>query len=122
MAEAFSMRGSSVATSGQFAMPVITEVDKTFGTIQHTLESFRLEDLRQSAEVVLTLSDVQPDRPISKYDEADLRALLLKCAEKLYHSDPDMLSVIENFVDAIARARLKVVLSQRRPNGRAAGD
>lgn len=85
---------------------VPTIEDRALGTIEEILESLPLKQLQNSAATILALSGRSEDRAIEAYGETELRGLLGECVATVYQEKPELLSLIENFLDAIARARL----------------
>ena len=108
-----------MATPENAYMLTVTPESRTFGTIQHTLEALDLGGLREAAGTIVRLSASEPDSLLREHegnDADELRALLMRCVAELRHTDPSMLVVVEQFLDAIARARLKALLARRNPS------
>jgi len=90
--------------------PKIPESDFTFGIVRSTLQVLDYEDLKRASDTVATLSDAGDDEPFDKYNKERLLSFLIGCAENLRERDPEMLSVVRFFLDAIERARYKKLL------------
>jgi hypothetical protein len=84
--------------------------------IEEALGFFNSKDIYAAAGVVLTLAGYKMERPATHYRTEELRSLLTHSVSSLADNDPDMLIVIQRYLDAIARAR---IIRQRRQLKRA---
>jgi len=82
-------------------------------TVEHQLESLDSVALYGSAEVILILGEMMPNRPIADHTPDELLKLLLDCAEKLCQNEPETLVVVQSYLGAITRAKLKKLLGNR---------
>ena len=119
------MADSRDAAQPALAIPMAEtiELDRVLGDVCFAFEALDGRDLNTVAQYVIELCNLpeQSASTLEHWAEPELRTYLTRCVERLAETQPDMLEVVSNLLDAVARARAIRAYRRSRSGVRQAG-